>query len=174
MPRREAQAADEIKHELRRATFDRRVYNERRKEAYQPIEGAAPSGLKPWREVVTPHPDVASGNYQQAEFAADLWQVFKGNATAEYLKPAEFYRRTFLTAGLRELLISAIRRWRKELGGDPVVELQTTFGGGKTHSMLALYHLASGTPVDGVAREWKASSLKPAALRRNRSSAQCW
>lgn len=143
----QADTADEIKHELRRATFDRKVYNERRKEAYQPIEGTAPTGLKPWREVVTPHPDVASGNYQEAEFAADLWQVYKGNAAAEYRDPKEFYRRTFLTAGLRELIVRAVRRWRKEPGGEPVVELQTTFGGGKTHSMLALYHLASGTPA---------------------------
>src|SRR5205814_1931294 len=141
---KEAETADEIKHELRRATFDRKVYNERRKEAYQPIEGSAPAGLKPWRDVVTPHPDVASGNYQEAEFAADLWQVFKGNAATEYRDPREFFRRTFLTSGLRDLIVSAIRRWRKEPGGDPVVELQTTFGGGKTHSMLALYHLASG------------------------------
>jgi predicted AAA+ superfamily ATPase len=144
---KEAETADEIKHELRRATFDRKVYNERRKEVYQAIEGAAPTGLKSWREVVTPHPDVASGNYQEAEFAADLWQVFKGNAATEYREPREFFRRTFLTAGLRELIVSAIRRWRKEPGGNPVVELQTTFGGGKTHSMLALYHLASGTPA---------------------------
>jgi predicted AAA+ superfamily ATPase len=141
----QAESADEIKHELRRATFDRKVFNERRKEAYQPIEGSAPVGLKPWREVVTPHPDVASGNYQEAEFAADLWQVYKGNAAEEYRNPKEFFQRTFLTAGLRELIVSAIRRWRKEGGGEPVVELQTTFGGGKTHSMLALYHLASGT-----------------------------
>lgn len=144
---KEADTADEIKHELRRATFDRKVFNERRKEAYQPIEGTAPAGLKPWRDVVAPHPDVASGNYQEAEFAADLWQVFKGNAAAEYRDPREFFRRTFLTTGLRELVVSAIRRWRKEPGGNPVVELQTTFGGGKTHSMLALYHLASGTPA---------------------------
>lgn len=148
---KEAEEADTTKHELRRATFDRKVFNERRKEAYQPIEGAAPSGLKPWRDIVTPHRDVASGNYQQAEFAADLWQVFKGNATAEYLDPREFFRRTFLTAGLRELIVSAIRRWRKEPGGDPVLELQTTFGGGKTHSMLALYHLASGTVATELA-----------------------
>ena len=170
---KEAATADEIKHELRRATFDRKVYNERRKEAYLPIEGNAASGLKPWREVVTPHPDVASGNYQQAEFAADLWQVFKGNAAEEYLDAKAFYRRTFLTAGLRELLTSAIRRWRKEPGGEPVVELQTTFGGGKTHSMLALYHLASGTPanelagMDGVIAETGGSppqSIKRAVL----------
>ena len=144
---KESEESDELKHELRRTVFSQKVHNERRKEAYQPIEGTAPTGLKPWREVVTPHPDVASGNYQEAEFAADLWQVFKGNATNEYRDPKEFFRRTFLTAGLRELIISAIRRWRKEPGGNPVVELQTTFGGGKTHSMLALYHLASGTPA---------------------------
>ena len=148
---KEAEETDELKHELRRATFDRKVYNERRKEAYQPIEGTSPTGLKPWREVVTPHPDVASGNYQEAEFAADLWQVFKGNAATEYRDPKEFFRRTFLTAGLRELIVSSIRRWRKEPGGNPVVELQTTFGGGKTHSMLALYHLASGTPAKELA-----------------------
>lgn len=144
---KEADAIDEIKHELRRVSMDRRVYDERRKEAYQPIDGAAPAGLKPWRDVVTPHPDVASGNYQEAEFAADLWQVFKGNAAREYRDPVEFYRRTFLTAGLSELLLSSIRRWRKEAGGNPVVELQTTFGGGKTHSMLALFHLTSGVRV---------------------------
>ncbi|MBX3751087.1 MAG: DUF499 domain-containing protein [Opitutaceae bacterium] len=148
---KEAEAADEIKHELRRASFDRKVYNERRKEAYQPIEGGAPAGLMPWRKVVTPHPDVAKGNYLEAEFAADLWQVFKGNAAKEYGDPREFFQRTFLTAGLRELIISAIRRWRKEAGGNPVVELQTTFGGGKTHSMLALYHLASGKPAKELA-----------------------
>ena len=148
---KEAEAADQMKHELRRATFDRKVYNERRKEAYQPIEGAAPSGLKPWRDLVMPHRDVASGNYQQAEFAADLWQVFKGRAASEYKDPKEFFRRTFLTSGLRDLLITAIRRWRMEPGGDPVVELQTTFGGGKTHSMLALYHLASGARATELA-----------------------
>jgi len=156
---KEAEEADAIKHELRRATFDRKVYNERRKEAYQAIEGAAPTGLKPWRDVVTPHPDVASGNYQEAEFAADLWQVFKGNASREYRDPVEFFRRTFLTQGLRELLLSSIRRWRKDAGGNPVVELQTTFGGGKTHSMLALFHLTAGIPardlpgMDGVLAE---------------------
>jgi hypothetical protein len=48
--------------------------------------------LKPWREVVTPHKDVASGRYQQAEFAADLWQVYLGEGTDEYKKPVEFFR----------------------------------------------------------------------------------
>ena len=94
---------------------------------------------------MTPHPDVASGQYQQAEFAADLHQVWRGEAAPEYGDPAEFFRRTFITDGLRNLLVTATRRLRGE-GGDPVIELQTNFGGGKTHSLIALYHLAVGKP----------------------------
>ena len=59
------------------------------------LEGAAKTGLKPWREVVTPHRDVASGRFQQAEFAADLWQVPLGEGTDEYRDPVEFFRRTY-------------------------------------------------------------------------------
>ena len=97
----------------------------------------------PWREVATPHQDVASGRYQQAEFAADLWQVHLGEGADEYRDPHEFFRRTFLTESLKGLLATAVRRLAGR-GGDPVVQLQTNFGGGKTHSMLALYHLFSG------------------------------
>ena len=100
-------------------------------------------GLKPWREVVNPHQDVASGRYQQAEFAADLWQVHLGEGSDEYRDPVEFFRRTYLTESLRQLLTGAVQRLCGQ-GGDPVVQLQTNFGGGKTHSMLALYHLFSG------------------------------
>lgn len=108
------------------------------------------AGLKPWRKVIAPHPDVASGRDQQAEFAADLWQVYMGEGVAEYRDPAEFFRRTFLTSGLRDLLVRAQRRLSGE-GGDPVVELQTNFGGGKTHSMLALFHLFSGVATKDLA-----------------------
>ncbi|MYD54516.1 MAG: ATP-binding protein, partial [Chloroflexi bacterium] len=107
------------------------------------------ASVRPWREVVTPHSDVASGRYQQAEFAADLWQVHLGEGADEYRVPAEFFRRTFLTESLRRLLVGGIRRLANG-GGDPVVQLQTNFGGGKTHSMLALYHLFSGVPANEI------------------------
>lgn len=107
------------------------------------LAGMPMDGLKPWRDVIVPHADVASGNFQQAEFAADLAQVHKGEGSSEYKDPEEFFRRTFITKGLRELLLKGIRRVSGD-GGDPVVELRTNFGGGKTHSMLALYHLFSG------------------------------
>lgn len=138
---------DKMKQELLRVRFEEQIRNEKRK-ASNAIESSVTGSLKPWREVVTPHPDVASGRYQQAEFAADLWQVHLGEGSSEYRDPIEFFKRTYLTEGLKQLLIGAIRRLSSN-GGDPVVQLQTNFGGGKTHSMLALYHLFSGvTPTD--------------------------
>ena len=99
--------------------------------------------LKPWRQVAIPHGDVSAGRYQQAEFAADLAQVLQGRADVEYQDPAEFFARTFITEGMRRLLVIALQRVAG-LGGEPVVKLKTSFGGGKTHTMLALYHLLGG------------------------------
>lgn len=141
-----APQADEVnrmKLELRRLTFDEQVRSEKRKAGGSLIEPAATGTLKPWREIVVPHADVASGRYQQAEFAADLWQVHLGEGADEYRKPQEFFRRTYLTESLKRLLVGGVQRL-SGTGGDPVVQLQTNFGGGKTHSMLALYHLVSG------------------------------
>ena len=154
----EAEEARRLKLELRRLVYEEQVRNEQRKAGGSPIELAANSALKPWREVVTPHPDVTSGRYQQAEFAADLWQVHLGEGSDEYRDPVQFFRRTYLTDSLSRLLVGAIRRLAGQ-GGDPVVQLQTNFGGGKTHAMLALYHLFSGRPpselpgIEEVVRE---------------------
>ena len=100
-------------------------------------------GLRPWREVARPHPDVAAGRYRQAEFAADLSQVARGRAEAEYQDPIEFFARTYLTEGMRGLMVQALLRIAGR-GGEPVIQLKTAFGGGKTHSLLALYHLLRG------------------------------
>src|SRR5262249_27085453 len=81
-----------------------------RKKSFLPTEGKPQAGFNPWREVVTPHPDVASGRYQQAEFAADLWQAYHNEGSDEYKHPAEFFRRTFITDGLRRLLTQALSR----------------------------------------------------------------
>jgi len=119
---------------------------ERRKTQRSEISVETVAGLMPWREVVEPHQDVATGEFQQAEFAADLAKVHNGSAPSEYRNPREFFARTYLTEGLSNLLLGAAKRL-SGAGGDPVVELQTNFGGGKTHSMLALYHMVSGTPA---------------------------
>jgi hypothetical protein len=142
----EVEQVDQMKAETLRVKFDEQVRSQKRKESSIAVEGKPAAGLRPWREVVTPHPDVASGRYQQAEFAADLWQVFLGEGSDEYRDPVEFYRRTFITEGLQKLLSNALLRLAGQ-GGDPVVELQTNFGGGKTHSMLALYHLFANVPA---------------------------
>jgi hypothetical protein len=141
---KQATITTEIAHELLRLRFEAE-----QKQSKKPTGSldAAPTtttpGLRPWRLVVKPHPDVASGRYIQAEFAADLAQVVQGKADPEYGDPKEFFRRTYLTEGLLDLLVTGVKRLTGQ-GGDPVVQLQTSFGGGKTHSMLALYHLLSG------------------------------
>jgi len=99
--------------------------------------------LKPWTEIAIPHDDVLKGTFQDAEFAADLSRVHEGKAGPEYGDPKQFFERTFITEGMRLLLDSVIRRLNGK-GGDPVIQLQTAFGGGKTHTMLAVYHLAKG------------------------------
>lgn len=98
--------------------------------------------LKPWREIARPHKDVLEGTFKQSEFAADITQVANGTATDEYQDAEKFFSRTFITEGMRLLLISVAQRLAGH-GGDPVIQLQTAFGGGKTHTLLAVYHLAS-------------------------------
>ncbi|WP_394168913.1 ATP-binding protein [Saccharospirillum alexandrii] len=98
--------------------------------------------LKPWREIARPHKDVLEGSFKQSEFAADISQVSGGSAPDEYQNAEKFFSRTYITEGMRLLLISVAQRLAGH-GGDPVVQLQTAFGGGKTHTMLAVYHLAS-------------------------------
>jgi Swt1-like HEPN/Protein of unknown function (DUF499) len=147
-----AQQASEVerqKQELLRQRFEEQARNETRKVAVAPIEGRPAMGLRSWREVVTPQPDVTSGRYLFAEFAADLGQVHQGKGSDEYRVPRDFFQRTFLTHGLRRLLVDALQRLNGT-GGDPIVDLQTNFGGGKTHSLLALYHLFSGVPVSDL------------------------
>ena len=145
-----ADAIEKLKMELLRVRFDEQRRNEQRKAGGALIEPAAAGALKPWRDVVTPHADVASGRYQQAEFAADLWQVHMGEGSDEYRDPVEFFRRTFLTESLQRLLTGGVRRLTGQ-GSDPVVQLQTNFGGGKTYSLLALYHVFSGAPANDLA-----------------------
>ena len=163
----QAEEVGKMKMELRRLIFDEQVRGEKRKAGGSLVEAATTGALRPWREVITPHADVASGRYQQAEFAADLWQVYLGEGSDEYRKPGEFFRRTFLTESLKRLLVGGVQRVAGK-GGDPVVQLQTNFGGGKTHSMLALYHLLSGSQpsdlagVDSVLAEAEVKSLPKA------------
>ena len=98
--------------------------------------------LKPWREIARPHKDVLEGSFKQSEFAADITAVATGKATDDYQDAEKFFSRTFITEGMKLLLKSVAQRL-SGAGGDPVIQLQTAFGGGKTHTMLAVMHLAN-------------------------------
>ncbi|MFN5561278.1 MAG: ATP-binding protein [Opitutaceae bacterium] len=107
--------------------------------------------MKPWREIAIPHSDVLKGTFQQAEFAADITAVRTGSAPEIYRDAAAFFDRTYITEGMRLLLTQVAQRLSGK-GGEPVIQLQTAFGGGKTHTMLAVWHLATRTcPLSNLA-----------------------
>lgn len=133
--------------EFRRVRFLEDQERQRKLQARELDVKIAPGALPAWRDVVTPHDDVATGEFQLADFAADLRLVHEGKARFEYSDPSEFFSRTFMTDGLTDLLKQTVLRMHG-LGGDPIVDLMTTFGGGKTHSMLAVYHAVSGHRVE--------------------------
>lgn len=145
-----ATALEKQAHEVMRLQFAEQGRSEARKANKKAETAGDPkAGLTPWREVIEPHEDVAGGDYLNAEFAADLHQVWTGEASEEYGDPVEFFRRTYLTQGLQDLLVNALKRLTGK-PADPVVALQTNFGGGKTHSMLALFHLVGEKPVTSL------------------------
>ncbi|MFF8957731.1 DUF499 domain-containing protein [Streptomyces sp. NPDC014894] len=125
--------------DLQRSVIEAETRRRTRRAAAMP--SVAADGLRPWREVLVPHQDVARGDFNASEFAANLAQVAKGEGAPEYTEPEEFFQRTYLTEGLRDLLATSLRRVAGDGNAAPTVNLQTNFGGGKTHSMLALYHL---------------------------------
>lgn len=148
-----ADAADRvraIKLNLRRVTADK----DDKRTLKAAVDTPESAGLRPWREVLPPHEDVATGNFHAAEFAADLYKVALGSgAGKDYADPVEFFNRTYLTGGLRDLIGRAVRRLAGDTNASPVINLQTNFGGGKTHSMLSLWHLAGGAPMSAFPQE---------------------
>lgn len=110
--------------------------------------------LKPWYKVVTPREDLREGQPLDAsEFAVHLDQVRDGRAPAVYQQPADFFERTYLTTNLTGLAAEVIRRLSGiRVETSAVFNMTTQFGGGKTHSLTLLYHLARGGPK---AAQWK-------------------
>ncbi|WP_454697854.1 DUF499 domain-containing protein [Arthrobacter humicola] len=139
-----ADQVSKIRLNLRRVTAEK----DDKKSLKKAVDNPESAGLLPWRDVLQPHEDVATGNFQAAEFAADLYKVASGTgAGKDYADPIEFFARTYLTEGLRDLIHRAVRRLSGDDNASPVINLQTNFGGGKTHSMLSLWHVAAGLPI---------------------------
>jgi guanylate kinase len=101
--------------------------------------------------IAIPHDDIQQGRFTLDVYAANLWEVFTKNPSCpeEYKDSDEFFKKTYITNELKYLII-AIEKRLKGQGGDSVIQLQTPFGGGKTHTLIALYHKAV---------EWKANRV---------------
>ena len=121
--------------------------------------------LTPWRDVIQPNSDVSLGTFQESEFAANLQQVHDGRADAtQYGNPVSFFEHTYITPGIRTLLLNTLKRLAGN-GGDPVIQTKTGFGGGKTHSLIALYHLVNNigaltNPTQGRDSEQTSSQIR--------------
>lgn len=116
------------------------------------VDEKSDRALRPWIEVALPHPDVLANRFKEAEFAANLAAVDAGMASEDYATGQNFFRITFLTEGLKRVLRGVLQRLAGT-GGDPVIGLQTAFGGGKTHTMLAAFHLSKAESLallDGI------------------------
>lgn len=113
------------------------------------VEGLGAVKLKPWHDVVKPREDLREGKSQDAsEFAVHLDRVRDGTGRADYTDPEQFFAKTFLAANLLDLASQVVRRMSGETSHtSPVFNLATNFGGGKTHSLTLLYHLAKHGPA---------------------------
>jgi hypothetical protein len=99
--------------------------------------------MQPWFKNVIPHKDIQDGHLDESIFAANLAEVAAGTGREIYTSPEMFFQKTYFTAGLKNIA----KRVVKGLNGgqdaeNRVISLQTGFGGGKTHTLISLYHLA--------------------------------
>ncbi|MDD5510539.1 MAG: DUF499 domain-containing protein [Dehalococcoidales bacterium] len=105
--------------------------------------------MKAFHTIAVPHRDILEGRLTMDVFAADLWEVTQQRGADEYKDAETFFKKTYLTEGLRNLL-TVVEKRLQGAGGDPVIQIQTPFGGGKTHALIAMYHKAA---------EWEAKKV---------------
>jgi len=116
--------------------------------------------MKAFHTISVPHKDILEGNFTLNVYAANLWEVYHQTGPIEYHNSEEFFKKTYLTKELGNLLTIVENRINGK-GGDPVIQLQTPFGGGKTHTLIALFHKASeweARPVVIVGEELNAGA----------------
>ena len=95
--------------------------------------------MKNWYEIIEPHQDIKNEEFSMDVFAADIGDVVEGRAPIDYTDPDTFSRKTYFTDGL-EGLLRKVHKKLDEGRGDSIIELKTPFGGGKTHSLISIYH----------------------------------
>lgn len=109
-----------------------------------PKEERAKGALPSWTQIAAPNRDIRERRFDLGIFAIHLGEIASesGGGQPEYADPKTFFDLTYITRGLRAQLIQMMGRMSGRGGGASVVQLDTTFGGGKTHTLLAMYHLA--------------------------------
>jgi len=104
--------------------------------------------LPSWWQVMPPHHDIRTNKrLDESIFAADLDQVVREAAPFDYQDPLRFFASTYLTQGLQSLLSDVMRELAGSSVGNRIIQIETPFGGGKTHTLLALYHLIHNSAV---------------------------
>jgi hypothetical protein len=114
-------------------------------------------------ETCKPRDEVLSGELREQQFAASLTKVISGGADHVYGDPTIFFSNTFPTGGLKSLLREGLGRISGiSPSNAPVIRLETSFGGGKTHNLIALYHLCGGKIDPKAASRFVSTELLPA------------
>src|SRR5437899_5304621 len=122
--------------------------------------------MEPWYKVVLPRQELREGrSLDPSEFAVHLEQVVAGTAPADYVKPEKFFARNYFSKALVEHCGMVLRRLNGETANTaPVLSLITQFGGGKTHTLTALYHLgntgSAAKDFSGVVEMMKTTGVK--------------
>jgi hypothetical protein len=115
-------------------------------------------------DLCTPRNEVLQGELSEDTFAARLKDVMDGSAEPVYGDPQTFFENTYPTAGLKTLLVDSLGRLVGSSGGkNALIRLETAFGGGKTHNLIALYHVASGNTPTKYLNDLLDVSIKPPA-----------
>lgn len=114
--------------------------------------------LAAFETIAKPHRDILRGNFTPDTYAAKLGQVVKKEGPPEYRSAQQFFEKTYMTNGLKRLLsgVEGRLKGRERQNQDPIIQLQTPFGGGKTHTLIALYHKAiewDVTPITIIGSE---------------------
>jgi len=96
--------------------------------------------MENWFDIILPHNDIIDGHLDESYFAAKLEDVVDKTAAIDYSDPSMFFQKTYLTEGLKDLLI-VVNNKLQTGKGNGIIQIQTPFGGGKTHTLVAIYHL---------------------------------
>lgn len=107
-----------------------------------------------WFNCVTPQFDILNNKLDESVFAANLGDVMMGTGNEIYLDPKQFFKKTYVTNGLRNIATRVVQALNGGVTENRVISLQTGFGGGKTHALISLYHIVkNGTALNDVLLE---------------------